>query len=202
MTDIKDNRQFFAWVFVPFGNAAPLCRLEGIESWRFLEHEPLTAVYPNDVRLHMHPDHPKDVQLIDAHTDGVLTIISQRIKNLLGERPGIEYLPVSIIDHKGRLASSDYFILHASAGVDCLDLVRSKPQYNFIDKDCIDRVKHTVIDPTRVPSNVQLFGIHKFTAYLIVEASVKQELEAAKIQGVKFIPAQDYPKRQPAPPPP
>src|SRR5262249_6249778 len=125
--------------------------------------------------------------------DGVLTVVSKRIKQVMGEQRLIEYLPVSIIDHKGRAASKDYFVVHPISGVDCLDLEKSKPEYNFIDKDCIDEVQHTVIDGVRVPHDVHLFGIHKFRRYLIVEESLKQVLEAVNIQGVQFVPSEDYP---------
>jgi len=57
-----------------------------------------------------------------ANTDSLL-VVSERLKNVIQKytQEHAEYLPVSIINHKGRIASDSYFIVNPIGTYACYD---------------------------------------------------------------------------------
>ncbi len=91
---------------------------------------PVAKDYPEDAAFHMTGD-PGRLSLGGLVGNTMSLMIVQRgIKDLIlsNDRAHalLECLPVSIFNHKKRLAGSDYFIINPLKPEDCLDLERSK----------------------------------------------------------------------------
>src|ERR1700745_1396290 len=116
---------FLIWQYqsVPF--ACVLKAFVGIDKkFRLYEGVPLEASFPAGVQLKMHPDFPTALLLIDTCQNASMCIVaSKSVQTFLRSKDlqKVEYLPVSIIDHKGQVASKDYCIVHALDPVDCID---------------------------------------------------------------------------------
>ena len=120
------------------------CGLEGLENVPE-SHEIQFGMsrivgFPSNAQYHMDREYKKQVALADAlWGPGGDRVISAKLKNFIEARKpiGVEFLPVSIIDHKGKVASKDYFILHPVRIVDCVDQKMSIVVWNPIKKDLI-----------------------------------------------------------------
>jgi hypothetical protein len=84
--------------------------------------------YPDDARINMSNRHPGKV-LCDflSNTKSIL-FVSRKMKEIVESMADneIEYLPFSLYNHKGRLASSDYFIINIIVGIDTFVLDAEK----------------------------------------------------------------------------
>jgi hypothetical protein len=171
-----------------------LSGMEGFEDWKFLRPAPHAKEFPKNVKMYMDANYPRDVRLIDAHVDANIVVISARIKEILAKEKlsDVEFLPVAIVNHKGRVASKDYFILNVTKSIDCLDVEKSVPRYSAIDPDIIRWVKKIVIDDSRVPAGARLFRMQGYFGPIIVDETIKQLLEGAKIEGASFVAVEDF----------
>jgi hypothetical protein len=87
-------------------------------------------------------------------------IVCSKIKDLIAGAfpagdPDIQNFPVSIYDHKKRLASSDYWFVNPLGAIDCLDLAKSEIKRGS-DGDVI-RVKRTVLSRVKLRNQRPLF---------------------------------------------
>jgi hypothetical protein len=98
----------------------------------------------------------------------------------------VEYLPVKILDHKGKVASEDYVIVHPIKPQDCLDLEKSEPEYNLINEDKIDEVKRMVIDEERLDPEILLFRIKDYSKDVIIRRELAKELHDQGYGGLGF----------------
>src|SRR5712691_8714720 len=103
--------------------------------------------WPKDITARMSKKFPKDVDLSDVIHGATLVIVSKRLKEVLDKQkvPKVEYLPIGILNHKGRVASKDYFVLNPLAIVDCIDFDKSGVEWNPVDKEKIMGCKGLVL---------------------------------------------------------
>ena len=97
----------------------------------------LAKVWPTDMSFRMDPERPKDVTLLDSisNLEKVL-LASPKLREFLRAQslPEAEFLPVTILDHKGRVASKDYSIVNCLRVVDCVDQQRSVFRWDGLDE--------------------------------------------------------------------
>jgi hypothetical protein len=160
---------------VPVGTESKTFRMaEGIE---------IEADYPKDARVYMDNRNPgiKLPSLI-GNTNSFL-IVSGSVKNVI-ERMNtgtIEYLPVSIYNHKKRLASSDYFIINPIGSLDCLDLNAS--EITYFDGHIVTIDKY-VLAAKKLAGVLDLFRIKDDPRVYVI--SHKLALELKKINATNF----------------
>jgi hypothetical protein len=88
----------------------------------------------------MDPQHPRDVKLGEQHYNiERMVVIGPRLSDFIRnlDVPSLQLLSVKIRDHKGRIASSDFNIVHTTLVVDCLDTEASGAVWNPINEDHI-----------------------------------------------------------------
>lgn len=104
------------------------------------EGRQLPEAFPSNAYFDMNPERPKDVKLGDQHSnlEGMI-VIGSRLSEFVRElrETSVELLPVTILDHKGRVASRDFNILHTVRIVDCLDTAASGAVWNPIDPEAM-----------------------------------------------------------------
>ncbi|MCK5626010.1 hypothetical protein KAI11_04065, partial [Candidatus Bathyarchaeota archaeon] len=85
--------------------------------------------FPKDACFHMDPGFPKDIGLAD-HLDNEESclVVSKQLKKFLESKitSPIEYLSVTIFNHKNQVASNEYFIVNPLNVVDCINLEESE----------------------------------------------------------------------------
>ncbi len=188
--------EYVVWECAAVGNACGLDSIENVERARALKRGvPFGDAFPGDARFRMSKAHKKDTVLTDdlSNTDR-LKVCSPRLVDFLRKAKvgHVEYLPVRILDHKGKVASSDYRIVNPFPPQDVLDLKASGPQYSAIRKTTIMDVKRLVIDAKRVEPGVRIFRIKDFTDPVLVDRQLAEDIAAAGFVGPVFTELDEY----------
>jgi hypothetical protein len=181
---------YVCWEAVPVGNACVLSTVENLDrSYEMPKAIPRAGRFPSNVLFRMSDEHPKDIGLTDslANTD-TLIVASRRLKDFLEAKqlPNVEYHRVSIINHKGRVASDDYYIVHPIHAQDCLDVQRSGCIFSPIIPTEIDLVSDLTIEESRIQQGVTLFRIKSFGRPIVVHRQLAQEIMGAGFKGIFF----------------
>ena len=98
------------------------CTLEGLlevdDVFQIKEGSPRAQGFPEDARFNMNRQAPKEVALADSLSNYEnMVVVSKPLREHLEQKapPSVEYLPVSVYNHKRRLASADYCIVNPLA---------------------------------------------------------------------------------------
>jgi hypothetical protein len=190
---------YVIWNYKSEPHAAVLKKLAGLEkAFRLQNGTHLQDVFPGDVAYHMHPDFPNDIALVDnmLNLDKVIVASPRLAKAIKGRKPShVEYLPLAIIDHKGRAASKDYFIIHPVDLVDCIDRERSVFKEGVILPGSIESFERLVLDESRIPADRQLFKLRGFREITLVRSDLADALGAGKFTGLTWQRIRDYPRK-------
>jgi len=145
--------------------------------------------WPADFHYKMNPDFPHDTLLVDNLINTHSTVVvSPKLRAFLEARgvKKVEYLPVTILDHRGRPASQEYCIVHPIDPVDCLDLAASQPHFSAIDKTTIQRVKKLVVDEARLDPEREFFRAKGFGSVTFATRALAEAVSQAKFVGVRW----------------
>jgi hypothetical protein len=142
----------------------------------------------------MDDDFPDDVALTDSLYGTIERVISPRAKAVLDAAKvgDVEYLPVKIVNHKGRLAASDYLIVNPPSVVECVDIEASEVKWNRLQKDLIRSCERLVIDDTKVPRRVQLFRPKHVPFLLVVRRALAERMTGSGLSGMAFRELSDF----------
>jgi hypothetical protein len=191
---MADN--YLIWTYKSVPSACVLNEFTGVEDTRRLqEGEPYGDEFPSDAAFHMHPDYPNDLLLVDnALNSDHLRIVSPRLRDFLKKQKltKVEYLPVSIIDHRRRVASKDYSIVHALDPVDCIDRAQSDFKESRLVPGRISRIKKLVLDESRIPAGRPLFGLKDFGLIALVRSDLAKKLDAEGFSGLGWTAVPKY----------
>ena len=127
--------------------------------------------YSSGVTLRMDSRKPSHTLMVDSvkNTQGVV-LVSERMKAFLDLQllTDVEFLPITVLDHKGRKLDASYYIFHPINNVDCLDLDNADPEWDDIDDTVVSSVKVLVIDGSKLPVEKQYFRPKHYIARPIV----------------------------------
>jgi hypothetical protein len=172
---------------------AVFCTLQEIENMAeplLLKKGARLEPWPADVRLHMDPNFPKALQLPDCvkNLPGAI-VVSKRLKEFIAAAKPVhvEYLPVSIINHKGKLASSEYFIINPYKLQDCIDQKASTIDWNPIDTSLIAACTNLVLDEKKIEKNAKVFRLEHYPSKVLFARELADGIKQAKFTGLKFI---------------
>jgi hypothetical protein len=192
----SDALEYMIWSRKDEGNSCAVKGPEGLDrAWELKEGVPRAAGFPANICFRMNERYKKAVKLTDNLINGFkLVIVSSPLKRFLEAEAlkNVEYLPVSIINHKDRVASADYFIVNPVEPQDCLDLDKSSVTYNHIIPTDIDWVKQLVLDPKRIDPDVRLFRIKNFNSAVIVRRDLAEAVTKAGFKGTLFLELNEY----------
>jgi hypothetical protein len=140
------------------------------------------------------PEGIEDIQLSDNLSGAVYIIVSKAIRDCLADAKinNVEFLPITIYNHKGRVASHEYYILNPLDISDCIDIKASKVEWNSIAKDRIDFCDHLVLNESLIPSNFKIFRPKFWPSLILVRQEITEMLINAGFTGLYFIDASGY----------
>lgn len=150
----------------------------GVKYSFLVRGRPIGSDFPSDAKIRMSPDRT-GIKLggLIASTKNFL-ILHRDVVDVVKEACGdaeIEYLPVSVVNHKGRVQSPDYFIVNPIGTLDCLDPDASEIVY-FNDTEKVVRIDRMVIDPSRLEGAPSLFRIKQAPAKYVVDEALADSL--------------------------
>ena len=166
-----------------------------IDDWELDDGISQINKHPDDAYCRMSPNFPDEIRLGDNLYGSGLTIISLSIKETL-ERlitsNHVEYLPLSIINHKGRLATKDYFILHPLDFCDCIDYDKSGIEWNSIDPSYISFSKGLILRNEIIPDDFILFRLKHWGSNIILRGDLAEMLLKENFTGLWFPDIEGY----------
>lgn len=171
-------------------------KLEGMERDNELKDGvPLLADMGKDARFRMSDDFPRQIAARDfvPNHNGVL-VMSAKARALL-EKEGVEdveYLPVQLLNHKGRKVPEDYFILNPVRLVDCADAKKSKFKVNGIDKYTWNYVEKLTIDEKKIPKDAKLVSVAHLSPLILIHRALAKKMTAAGLTGFQVIELDKY----------
>jgi hypothetical protein len=126
----------------------------------------------------------------------VLIVGSAKLRQFFEARKSkcVEYLPVGIMDHKGKLSPREYSIIHPVVPVDCLDEAKSGARYSRIAKQDIANVKKLVLDPSKLDLERELFRLDRFFRVILIRRDVAVEIDKAGLTGMRWVEPSDFPE--------
>lgn len=152
---------------------------EGIKrSWKLNEGTPMGDDYPPGMPpLRMSTDYLGKKLASFLRNVSSLIIVEARLKDAL-QATGVpmECLPFTLINHKGRVASRDYFIVNLLGSFDCLDLSRSVMKWDSDTGKLID-IKKLVLDPKKLEQAPPIFRVKEDPIRVLLSGTLVQALK-------------------------
>jgi hypothetical protein len=193
---VKAN--YVIWRYQDVKGACVLESVQGLErAYRLCDGTPLAEGFPSGVNFHMNPDFPDDMLLLDnVRNPSMCLVASKRLQERLRSEAlaYVEFLPVEIIDHKGRVASRDHAIVHPIEPVDAIDKDQSIFETSFIDENDIDSFKRLVLNEAAIPDDRHLFRLKGFWNITLVRRSLAEALAKEKFSGLSWLEIDAYPE--------
>jgi|SoiMethySBSTD1v2_1073268.scaffolds.fasta_scaffold2293214_2 hypothetical protein len=152
--------------------------------------------FPSTATFRMHPDFPTDTLPSDNIVNvGDLILVSDRLRQFLETRhlEKVEFLPVTILNHKKRALRERYTLVHPIEPVECLDADKSGADWSD-DKDIIWDVERIVLRNKDIPKSRQLFRPRFFPKIVLVRRDLADAMSAAEFSAVRWIELSDYPR--------
>jgi hypothetical protein len=182
---------YLIWEQAILPGACSLAPMRGFpEAWKLKQGVPLPDGLPPDARFDMHPDRQNDVALTDSlYNINMVIVGSQRLCQLLEAKSlqDVEFLPMPVYNHKGRLVEPPYSIVHPINPVDCLDAQASGARPSRINPKIIDKVDRLIIDESRIPAGRLLVRPKGYHRVILAHNSLASEIDAAGAQGIRWI---------------
>lgn len=145
--------------------------------------------FPADACFRMSNQHKKHVALSDGlHVLGRQLVVSPRLKAFIEARnpPKVEYLKVTILNHKGKPIPETYHIVNPLAVVDCIDTKKSKLEWNAIDEELICGVYKLVLKTDAIDPNLLLFRPKHLEHRVFIQRAFGEEMRAAGFTALRF----------------
>ena len=187
------NHVFWVDQAVPHG--CWLGRLSGFEKgYQIRNGVPRAEGWPSDVSLEMSKDFRKYTLTPDCvNSINAATIISERVVEFLREKelPNVEYLPVTILNHKGKAVDTPYFILHPVHLVDCLDVDACQTTFGLMSKKNYEKIGSFVPDESKCDDLPPIMRIAGLSFHVAVHRDLAREIDDAGFTGIGWYEPSD-----------
>ncbi len=187
---------YFRLLPVAAAGAAHFGFVQGYDdSWKLVEGISVAAEFPEDATYHMNEDLPHDKRLEDAiyNLDSQL-VVSGRLRTFLQSQDNlqIEFLPVQLVNHKGKAVQEPYFIVNILCHVDAVDKAATTHEWNTLDDTAMIGIENLTIDEDRVPKEAVLFRLVHVTDVMGVRSDLAEALREEGFTGLEFADFADY----------
>jgi hypothetical protein len=154
------------------------------------EGVPVYNIFPTDSYFEMNLDYPFNLLLTDTlYNLHDLIIVSNKEKAFLEtyELANIEYLPVTILNHKGKPVETNYFIIHPIYPIDCLDRAACDVIWSEIDSNVIETVTKLAIDENKIDGTLDLVRFKHLGRVIAIRRTLAEALDSEGFTGNKWI---------------
>ena len=186
---------YLFWDFV-FDDGYCVCKsIEGFEaSHKLKKGEKVGDIFPDTVFFQMDPDFPKDIMLADNVRNSGFLLVSQKLKSFLeqNELNNTEYLKVKILNHKGRVASDEFYIINPLDFADAINFSQSKVKWNNITPDIIASCTKLRLDENKIPTYYKMFRLKFFPRRVLVSYELKEKISNAGFSGLSFKSLEEF----------
>ena len=152
----------------------------------------LTEGVPLGDNLPPHSEFPIDHKWGDMLPDLVpnvlnILVISKDLREILQNEgvKDVEYLPIIILDKKGRIKSQEYCVANVIGSVDCLDIQNSVFQEDPLEEGQIIDIMCLNIHEERIPDDIKLFRLKQRRHLFIIRNDLLQQLNKRETSGLE-----------------
>ncbi|SEK53776.1 hypothetical protein SAMN05444354_101820 [Stigmatella aurantiaca] len=167
----------------------------GPEAFILDRGERVAQLFPPDATVRFSEDYPTRRKVCDfMSTIFGAHIVSAKVKRILEEQGAnnCEFIPLTILDHKSKLASKEHFLLNVLGHVEAVDMERSQVVMNSILKDRIGNFEHMVLDRAAIPPNAVIFRLSRKRDEFLVNQATYDALTKEGITGLKCFQADGW----------
>jgi len=187
--------EYFVWESKAGKGACVLTALKNVDGVVDIKRgRSKSANFSDDAFFEMNPNYPKDILLEDQiGNHDRLIVASLKLTNFikLQSIDYMEYLPVTIINHKNRAAADDYSILHPCKVIDCIDKDNSSLKWNNIDLDLISGCLELVLDENKL-SDELIFRPRHLEMFVFVREDFADQINSQNFTGVDLTPLDEF----------
>ncbi|MFY2561075.1 imm11 family protein [Corallococcus terminator] len=147
------------------------------------------GAYPSGIRFQMTAD-VRGMQVTDVLQNALnYLMVTARLKALLEEHSGvdIEFLPFTLLNHKGRVASKECYIANVVGTVPCVDEARTEGRRSATKPGTYARITKLELDTQRIDPARKLFRIASQPTTLIIRDDLRSVLEQAGVTGAQYL---------------
>ena len=178
---------------------APYCQLESIEnfadSFKLKKGISVANEWPDDVQFQMDMGLKKQIKLPDlVENMSSVLVVSPKLRDFLIKEKvsNLEFLPVTILNHKGRVATDDYLVMNTLGVQDCIDKDKSKITWNKIVTDQITDIENLTIIESNIEKDAQIFRAKGLVDVLFVREDLANKIVADGFDTVEIWDISDY----------
>ena len=187
--------EYLLWSESPVANACTLENVENLHRFDLPCGVPLQKEWPSDALARMSKSFKKATALTDdlVNSDSI-KVCSKRLVDFLKRKKlkNAEYLPLIILDHKGKVASKEYSVVNLVGLQDALDHRASKPTFNLLDPNQIDDVENLIIDVERIDPTLMVFRLKGLFDPVLIEKRLADAILKEGFVGPFFEPLEDF----------
>lgn len=178
------------------GNAAHFKHLENYRHrFKLREGMPLADEFPSDAAYRMNDDYPDALELhAFLHNLDSQLVVNEAARDFLDAHgvQDVEYLPVRVINHKGRTVPTAYFVVNLLRHVDCIDQEQTQFVWDSLDDELMDQVANLTIDEARIDPEARLFRLQHLTSVIVIRRDLAAQLREAGFRGFALSELADY----------
>ncbi|AEI64060.1 imm11 family protein [Corallococcus macrosporus] len=147
----------------------------GLDGYCLAAGEPIGESYPSGVKVQPGEERP-GIQLSSVLGNNFnFLIVSAEVKETIAQHcagAAIEYLPFTLLDHRGRVRSQDYFFINPLGCVDAVDAAASDIKYHR--SGAVVAIRKLVLDPQKLLGAPGLFRLKQdLQRYIVSEPLVR-----------------------------
>lgn len=146
-----------------------------------------------DIELGLSADH--GVALADSLPNTWnMYVVSGRLRDALaGTGEPIEFVPVRIRNHKGRLVKQPYFLMNPIGAIDCMDRKQSDFDEDPVDRSQALTLRRLVLDPSKIPEDRSVFRLASKLPLVLVRKDLAYEIyRVQECRGMIFQTLESY----------
>jgi len=151
--------------------------------------------WPDDVALHFPDDFPERIGLTDniANTHWWL-IVSSAMRKIIQTHQSndLEFLPVSIRNHKGRVAADDYSIVNFLRLIEVVDRGASEFRVDAAYDDQISKYDKLILRQDIEENGPAILRMKETPMLILAREDLAKAIEMAGMTGVTFVPTDEY----------
>ncbi|MEM1043027.1 MAG: DUF1629 domain-containing protein [Bacteroidota bacterium] len=148
----------------------------------------LAAEFPEDTYFPMLPNYGMELRDFVNNQSGAL-VISERVRTFLEiqeDLSNVEFLPVAVLDHKGRPVDEQFYVAHILEHQNCLDGEASGGEVWPFKPDVFASVERLVLKEGCLDPGVILFRLDRYPYPVLVRQSLAERIKAQGFTGIEF----------------
>jgi uncharacterized protein DUF1629 len=166
-----------------------------IKEWRYGKGERLAKEFPKNATVKFGDKFKDRRELFDfVHNMERTLFVSSKVRGILEklDTPDLEFLPVSILDHKGAVAANDYFILNPIGTQDIIDMKKSDLVMDSLAEDEILTINKLVLQSKGIPKSAHLFRATNMPTLFLIDDTLRAAFKKEGVTGYQVFKAEGW----------